>query len=66
LAFLFSKCPHHKFYFLKKIQKKKEKKIDGVAEPPLGQTGWPATPAIFFSFFFWIFFKKIKFMMRAF
>jgi hypothetical protein len=37
----------------------------GVAEPPLGQTGWPATcyrlaghTFGFFFFFFWIFFKK--------
>ena len=30
----------------------------GVAKPPLGQTGWAATPANFF--FFWIVFKKNK------
>ena len=32
------KMPHYKFYL-----KKKEKKIAGVAEPPIGQTGWLAT-----------------------
>jgi hypothetical protein len=39
LTFLFPKCPHHKFYFKKKIQKRKnqkKKKMLGWPNHPLG------------------------------
>jgi hypothetical protein len=56
-------------FFKKKIQKRKNqtKNIAGVAEPPLGQTRWPATTyrvvrppqqIFFFGFFFFGFFLK--------
>jgi hypothetical protein len=63
------------YFILKKIQNKKPKKKKkkekyvgvakpppglGVAEPPLGQTGWPATPVYIYIYIYFgfLFFKN--------